>query len=83
MTYRESSTPRIKTYGRKQRVCRHGSELKQQEISMKRQAYLTNDQIYDEWIIYKNTGVVTDQLGIYMKSIATHMLGSASFRGYP
>lgn len=50
---------------------------------MKRRVYLTNDQIYDEWLIYKNTGVVTDQLGIYMKAIATHMLGSGSFRGYP
>lgn len=37
-------------------------------------AYLTSDEIHAEWMKWKETGIVSDEMARQMQLVATHML---------
>lgn len=44
--------------------------------------YLTNDEIYKEWKVWKETGVVTEEFGRQMKLMTDHILQHPNFNRY-
>lgn len=44
--------------------------------------YLTNEEIYKEWKVWKDTGVITEEFGRQMKLMTDHILTHPNFSGY-
>lgn len=48
----------------------------------KQNFYLTSEQIYNEWLIWKETGTITEQFGKYLLEMARGVCGKPSFRNF-
>lgn len=44
--------------------------------------YLTSEEIYKEWKVWKETGVITEEFGRQMKSMTDHILTHTNFNRY-
>lgn len=49
----------------------------------KKTPYLTSQQIYDEWLIWKEYGNVTEKMGEYMLMLAKNVVKMKYFNRYP
>lgn len=49
----------------------------------KKKIYLTNEQLAEELLASQQLGHPTEQVCNYFRMIATHLLGSPRYRGYP
>ena len=59
------------------------------KTNKKRTPYLTSDQIYAEWVKWRDSNpdpskrTISPTLGKYIMMVATHMLRMPQFSGYP
>ena len=64
-------------------MSRRPSIEEEQEALAKQKHYCKNADLLREVLKYRETGVISEQLGEYLRNIAWHLTGHSNFRQYP